>query len=56
MVEGVLRFRFRAILSEEEGFKVLVGFVGGLEEESWGALAYTMTGTTAQARTGEVLV
>ncbi len=39
VVEGILRFRLGAILSEEERFQVLVGFIGGLEEESWGTLA-----------------
>lgn len=39
VAERIVRFRRRAVLSVEEGFEVLAGFVGGLEEESWGALA-----------------
>jgi membrane-associated phospholipid phosphatase len=39
VLESILRFRFRAVLGEQEGFKVLVGFVRGLEEKSWGTLA-----------------
>lgn len=40
VLESILRFRLRAVLGEQEGFKVLVGFVRGLEEESWGTLAF----------------
>jgi hypothetical protein len=40
VLESILRFRLRAVLGEQEGFKVLVGFVRGLEKESWGTLAF----------------
>ena len=43
VIERIVRVRLRAVLCEKEGFSVLVGFVGGLEEESWGALASTMS-------------
>ena len=43
MIERIVRVRLRAVLCEKEGFLVLVGFVGGLEKESWGALASTMS-------------
>ena len=58
MLESILRFGFRAVLGEQKGFKVLVGFVRGLEEESWGTLAFIVQ-SIARARTaltGEVLV
>jgi hypothetical protein len=35
VLESILRFRLR-----QEGFNVLVGFVRGLEKESWGTLAF----------------
>jgi hypothetical protein len=50
VVEGILRVRLRAILGEQEGFLVFVGLVRGLEEESWGALAATMSLPQATVR------
>lgn len=56
MVESVLGVWLRAILGKKEGFLMFVGFVGGLEKESWGALAVMSLVSNIAERTGKVFV
>lgn len=56
MVESILCFWIRTILGKKEGFLMFVGFVGGLEKESWGALAVMSLVISIAERTGKILV